>query len=221
VTTKSSVPDELRVIAAEHVAQAASAAELPAPTGVEVAFAGRSNVGKSSLINCLVARKNLVRVSSTPGCTRRIGFYDARCADGARVTLVDLPGYGYAKRSKTEREAWAGLIEQYLLGRVTLRVVVVIVDVRRGIEEAEADLLDLVRAPARVSRPALSAIVVATKLDKLPRAARKTELSGRPARVARPGVGVSSVDGEGKDELWRRVRRAAGIAASSELRARR
>ena len=200
------------MVSAEHIAAAANILELPPPTGAEVAFAGRSNVGKSSLINCLVARKNLVRVSSTPGCTRRIGFYEARFADGARITLVDLPGYGYAKRSKTERQAWADLIEGYLLGRPTLRAVVAIVDVRRGVETDDLDLLELVRSPAKTSRAPPNAIVVATKLDKLPRSRQKTMLTELRARAGLPVVGFSALDGGGKDELWRKIRAAAGLA---------
>jgi GTP-binding protein len=205
--------EDLRVVGAEYKATATGIGQLPPPTGVEVAFAGRSNVGKSSLINCLVARKNLVRVSSTPGCTRGISFYDAHFTDGARITLVDLPGYGYAKRSKTEREAWADLIEGYLLGRPTLRAVVAIVDVRRGVEADDADLLELVRAPAKTSRSPLSAIVVATKLDKLPRSQQKTALAKLRAASGLTVVGFSSVDGQGKEELWRRIRTALDIAA--------
>src|SRR5690606_23305020 len=115
---------------AEFEAAAQAPEQLPPPLGVEVAFAGRSNVGKSSLMNALMERRKLVRTSSTPGCTRAINFCKARARDGAELRLVDLPGYGYAKRSKTERNQWARMIESYLAERDHLRAVVMLVDAR-------------------------------------------------------------------------------------------
>ena len=105
------------VLDAEFVAGATALGQLPAPTFAEVAFAGRSNVGKSSLINNLVQRKKLVRTSSAPGCTRAINIFRVRLrtdGDEAHLDLVDLPGYGYAQRSKAERKAWGPLIEGFL-----------------------------------------------------------------------------------------------------------
>lgn len=204
--------DMSSVRSAEFVAGAKSAAELPPPVMSEVAFAGRSNVGKSSLINTLAERKNLVRTSSTPGCTRQISFFELDLGDGARITLVDLPGYGYAKRSKEERSSWADLIESYLLGRATLKAVVSIIDVRRGLEPDDRDLLELLQSPARVSRAPLSVIVVATKLDKLPRSKQKLELERVRQAAGVPVLGFSAVDGTGKDLLWQRLRRAADLA---------
>jgi GTP-binding protein len=201
------------VRSAEFVAGAKSEAELPAPVMSEVAFAGRSNVGKSSLINALAERKSLVRTSSTPGCTRQISFFQLGLDDGARIMLVDLPGFGYAKRSKQERESWADLIEAYLLGRPTLRAVVCIVDVRRGLEPDDRDLLELLRSPAKVSRAPLATIVVATKLDKLPRSKQKPELARVKQAAGVPVLGFSAVDGTGKDELWRRLRQVANVGA--------
>jgi GTP-binding protein len=180
--------------------------------GVEVAFAGRSNVGKSSLMNCLLERKGLVRTSSTPGCTRQISFFDAKLAGDATLTLVDLPGYGYARRSKAERDAWAELIEGYLLERVTLRAVVVLIDVRRGLEDDDRGLLEMLEQPAPGRRTPPVPIVVATKLDKLPRAGRKPTLERVRAAAGVPVVGFSAVDGTGRSELWRRIARACDIA---------
>lgn len=216
------LPDDVRVVQAERLAMASDARELPPPTGVEVAFAGRSNVGKSSVINSLVGRRSLARTSSTPGCTRSIGLYQARFADRALITLADLPGYGWAKRSKSERESWADLTSAYLLGRATLRVVVCIVDARRGLGPGDVNLLVLVRSRPRVSRPPLSVIVVATKLDKLGRAEQRTIASRIRAQAAAAGsesdavVGFSAVDGRGKQELWRRIRAAASLAAARD-----
>src|SRR5882672_5114902 len=141
-----------RIVEARFVASVPQARLLPPPTGVEVAFAGRSNVGKSTLLNALLERKGLARTSSTPGCTRELVVFEAKATDGALLTFVDLPGYGYAKRSKAERFAWGGLVEDYLLARPTLVAVVVLVDIRRGVEPDDRDLLELIASPARVSR---------------------------------------------------------------------
>ena len=121
-----------RVIEAEFAAGATALEQLPPPNNVELAFAGRSNVGKSSLLNALMDRRRLVRTSSTPGCTRKINFFRTKARDGAVLTLVDLPGYGYAKRSKAERKLWSELIEAYLIQRDHLRGVVILVDARRA-----------------------------------------------------------------------------------------
>ncbi len=199
------------VVSAAFVAGATELQQLPPPVAREIAFAGRSNVGKSSLLNCLMERQRLVRTSSTPGCTRQLSFFEATLRDGARLGMVDLPGYGYAKRSKAERERWADVIEAYLRGRATLAAVCVLVDVRRGLELEERELLELLALPARTSRPPLTVLLVATKLDKLrasERAARLRELSrlgGLPVH------GVSAVTGAGREELWRALRRAAGL----------
>ena len=172
-STKEAGP---RVVEARFVAAAQTPQSLPAPVSVEVAFAGRSNVGKSSLLSSLVARKNLVRTSSTPGCTRQINFYEVRLADGTSLQFVDLPGYGYAKRSKAERASWATLIETYLLERPALALVIVLVDVRRGLEDEERELLSLIETSESKNRRTPKALLVATKMDRLANAKRKPEL---------------------------------------------
>lgn len=206
---------ETRIVDAAFVAGAKAPGELPPPVGVEVAFAGRSNVGKSSLLNRLMERRNLVRTSNTPGCTRQISLYRARAADGVVVTLADLPGYGYAKRSKTEKKQWAELIEGYLLARPTLRAVVVLVDVRRGIEADDRDLLQMLSSPPRISRPPLGTLVVATKLDKLASSAQKPALMKLTRASGIRALGFSAHTGKGRDELWRWVRRAASVGAEN------
>jgi GTP-binding protein len=205
--------DPLRIVDAQFVAGAAQIDQLPAPTGVEIAFAGRSNVGKSSLMNALCGRKNLVRTSSTPGCTRQISFFEVRTKDGAVATLVDLPGYGYAKRSKGERGAWANLIEEYLLARPTLSVVVALVDVRRGVEEDDAQLLELLRSRPRVRRPNLGILTAATKLDKLPSSQRRVAVD--KATKSAPGelIAVSVELPETVERLWRRLRVLSSLGA--------
>lgn len=201
-----------RVLEASFSAGATAAGQFPAPTVSEIAFCGRSNVGKSSLLNSLLERRTLVRTSSTPGCTRQVSWFRAVCDDEAQFDLVDLPGYGYAKRSKTERVAWAGLIEDYLLGRGTLRGAVVLVDVRRGPEEDERQLLELLASEPHTSRRPLDIVVVATKLDKLPGSQQKLALERIKTQLDRPVYGYSSTEHLGRVPLWRRLRRIAGVA---------
>ncbi len=193
-----------QILDASFIAAASEYSQLPSSPFGEIAFAGRSNVGKSSLINTLVQRRNLVRTSSTPGCTRGINIFRVRLQD-ASIDFVDLPGYGYAQRSKKERKLWGPLIEDYLVHRAQIRAVVVIVDVRRGVEDEENQLLDFLQSHRR------PAILVATKLDKLPRSQQKLALN----QVKNPGegqtIGFSSVDAEGSELLWRNLLRAASI----------
>ena len=130
---------------------------MPAPGLPEIAFAGRSNVGKSSLVNALTGQRTLARTSNTPGRTRELNFFDL---DG-RLTLVDLPGYGYAAASKQKITAWTRLADAYLRGRPTLRRVCLLLDARRGITAADALLMDA------FDRSAVSFLAVLTKCDKL------------------------------------------------------
>ncbi|HEY8429443.1 MAG TPA: ribosome biogenesis GTP-binding protein YihA/YsxC [Sandaracinaceae bacterium] len=203
----------MQVLDASYVATATEHSALPPPAYAEIAFAGRSNVGKSSLINRLVGRKKLVRTSSTPGCTRALSLFRARLrlgeGDEARIDLVDLPGYGFAKRSKKERRAWGPMIEGFLRERPGLRAVVVIVDVRRGPEDDDLDLL------AFLEELRITPIVVATKIDKLPASKRKPALAALARKLGAPPVGFSSVTGDGVEELWRRILRAAALGAGS------
>ncbi len=143
--------------ACAFVAGAAKAEQLPALGAPEVAFAGRSNVGKSSLVNALTGRRTLARVSSTPGRTRQINFFDL----GGRLTLVDLPGYGFARAANSEIKAWTALVRAYLRGRSGLRRVCLLIDARHAPKPADEELMTI------LDRAAVVFQVVLTKADKL------------------------------------------------------
>ncbi|MDC1441151.1 ribosome biogenesis GTP-binding protein YihA/YsxC [Rhodospirillaceae bacterium] len=131
--------------------------QLPESSLPEIAFAGRSNVGKSSLINALTGRKALARTSNTPGRTQQLNFFDL----GRRLILVDLPGYGYAKVSKTQVAAWTRTLKSFLRGRVALRRVCLLIDSRVGLKDLDRDMMEMLDAAAVVYQ------VVLTKVDKL------------------------------------------------------
>lgn len=185
----------MNIVAAELVASAAELAQCPAERFPEVALAGRSNVGKSSLLNCLANRKNLARTSKTPGRTRTINFY----LINRRFYLVDLPGYGYAQVSREERERWGPLIEGYLAQRGTLAGVVQIVDIRHPPTDMDRQLYQWLQ------HYRLRAAVVATKADKISRSqvARSLQLireaMGLESGV--PLVAFSAVTREGRAAL--------------------
>ncbi|WP_437966416.1 ribosome biogenesis GTP-binding protein YihA/YsxC [Sorangium sp. So ce260] len=213
--------DPFQIVDSAFVAGAGSLASLPPPASAEVAFAGRSNVGKSSLINTLVERKGLVRTSSNPGSTRQINLYEARARDGVVFQLVDLPGYGFNRRSKSERAAWASLIEGYLRGRITLAAVLLLVDARRGLEEDDLELIRFVEAARDVARRPVELLLVATKMDKVPRSSVRRaldDLSAAAPRTAggarRRAVGFSSITGEGRRDLWLAIRRATMLGGA-------
>jgi len=193
---------------AGFIAGVAAADQIPPPALAEVAFAGRSNVGKSSLLNALIGRKGLVRTGSTPGTTRQLNLFQIKAADGLEMVLVDLPGYGFAKRAKHEKSRWGVLIEGYLSTRVTLRGLVLIVDVRRGVEAEERELIEFVGATKKkVTRPEPPIIVVATKMDKISLSARKPALLQIAKEFGGRVLGFSAETGEGRDDLWAAIRR--------------
>jgi GTP-binding protein len=197
--TRDEIETGRRLFAGEwqFTAAAGSAVSLPPMRGVEIALAGRSNVGKSSLINALTARKNLARISRTPGRTQELIFFSA----GGPLNVVDMPGYGYAAAAKAKIAAWTDLIHAYLRGRANLARIYVLVDARHGLKETDDQVFEA------LGQAAVSHQIVLTKSD----AVKPAELTARIAEVeaalakrpaAFPTVLVTSAhDGAGIPEL--------------------
>jgi GTP-binding protein len=170
---------------------------LPPPRGLEIAFAGRSNVGKSSLINALTGRNGLARTSNTPGRTQELNFFEIAGA----FSIVDMPGYGFAAVGKDKVSAWTGLIHDYLRGRVQLARVFLLIDARHGIKDTDKPILDT------LGKSAVAYQVVLTKADELTAAARKQRLAEveaiiRKHAAAHPQIILtSSRKNEGIEEL--------------------
>ncbi len=188
-----------KIIKAEFITGASDVKSIPRESLPEVAFAGRSNVGKSSLINRLLGRKRLAITSSKPGRTRQINFFNIN----DMLLAVDLPGYGYAKVSRSERRKWGELVSSYMRDRGVLAAVVVIIDLRREPNEHDLSLMDM------LDDLGIPPIVALTKMDKVKRGQR----AKRRAAIARaldmtPGdlILFSAVTGEGKDDLWKAIR---------------
>lgn len=186
----------MKVNQAEFIISAVGPSQYPEDALPEIALAGRSNVGKSSLINCLISRKNLARTSSQPGKTQTLNYYKIN----QDLYFVDLPGYGYAKVSKTKREQWGKFIESYLLNREPLRLVMQLVDLRHPPSKDDQAMYEWLR---HMDVPVL---VVATKADKIPKSRWPKHL-----KIVRETLGMdkgvqplmfSSELGLGKDELW-------------------
>jgi GTP-binding protein len=196
----------MKVISAEFVLSAKEPAHYPPAALPEIAFAGRSNVGKSSLINTLLNRKGLARTSNTPGRTQEINFF--RVND--RFAFIDLPGYGYAKVPESIRKQWGPMVETYLRVRKTLHLVVLILDVRRDPSEEDRQLIDWLPFYQ------IPFLIVLTKTDKVSnnefaeRRRRIAEKIGLPAEI--PLVAFSAKTGSGKESLWREVRKAVSAS---------
>jgi GTP-binding protein len=162
---------------------ATSPQNFPPESLNEVAFVGRSNAGKSSLVNALTGRKSLARVSQTPGATRQINFFNL----GGRLMLVDLPGYGFAKRSKTESEQWQEMIFAYLGTRARLRRVALLIDARRGVMDSDLQVMEL------LDRAAVSYGLVLTKADELTAADGPKALAAAGQEAARHTAALAEV----------------------------
>jgi len=187
----------MKVTKAEIVISAVSQKQYPQEPIPEFALAGRSNVGKSSFINKMIQRKNLARTSSKPGKTQTLNFYKINDV----FHFVDVPGYGYAKVSKTEREKWGHMLEEYFTNRKQLKAALLVTDVRHAPTKDDCIMYDF------LTHYELPIIVVATKLDKIPKGKRDTHLKRTREtlgmRKEDPVLAFSSDTGEGKEEAWR------------------
>ncbi len=192
----------IHVLEASFVTTATRPDQYPREPVPEVAFVGRSNVGKSSMINTLANRNKLVRVSNTPGRTRTLNFFDVVLENKAKkrtLRLCDLPGYGFAKVSKAEREQWETMIGTYLEERDTLKVVVAIIDAEVGPTTDDLHMLDALQdLPPRI-------LVAATKIDRLAKTKRQNRVNALTERLELPKgavIGFSATDKIGVDQLW-------------------
>lgn len=194
----------MKVNRSEFVISAVGPSQYPEDALPEIALAGRSNVGKSSLINRMINRKNLARTSSQPGKTQTLNYY--RINDD--LFFVDLPGYGYAKVSQEQRKKWGQFIEQYLMNREPLKLLLLLVDSRHEPSKDDVLMYDWVR------HIGIPMAVVATKADKLPRSQWQKHV-----KVVKETLGMpkddpfflfSSETGMGKDELWSHIEQAIG-----------
>lgn len=200
----------MKVNSAEFIISAVRPNQYPEDGLPEIALAGRSNVGKSSMTNRLISRKNLARTSATPGKTQHLNYYMIN----ESMYFVDFPGYGYAKVSKSQREAWGKMIEKYLLERETLRMVVLVIDLRHPPSKDDVIMYEWLKYYER------DVCIVATKADKIPRSKWDKHV-----KIVKHGLSFvpeddfvlfSSETGLGKDELWSVIERYAFALPESE-----
>mgnify|MGYP001764096729 CR=1 FL=1 len=199
----------MMITSAEFVTSAVRPAQFPPPDLPEFAFAGRSNVGKSSLINTLVSRRKLVQTSSTPGKTRLINFFRINGA----LMFVDLPGYGYARVSEEERRRWRPMVEQYISGRDNLKAVVVVLDIRRTPNAEDGQLLQW------LDHQEIPCLLVATKADKLSKTAQRKQLALIADALETDSEEIvlfSAKSRTGRDTLWRALAEMATAPPEDE-----
>ncbi len=186
----------------KYEASYGTAQQLPASEHIEIAFAGRSNVGKSSMLNKILNRKNLARVSSVPGKTVTVNFFDC---DG--IKLVDLPGYGYAKVNLNEKKRWADLMEGYFTSDRNIRLVVQLTDMRHPVTKDDLDMMRFMQSAG------YDFIVVMTKSDKLNKTERTKRMEAIHTELAEFGdvkiIPFSASNGEGADEIRKAIEAAA------------
>lgn len=194
----------------ELAAVAVKAAQYPEETMPEVAFAGKSNVGKSSLINTMINRKSLARTSQNPGKTRTINFYNVENA----LYFVDLPGYGYARAPKSEIAKWGKMIEDYLIKRESLRAIIMLVDIRHEPGENDKMMYDWLKHYGH------KIIVVATKSDKLKRSQlpKHKKMLSQALGLEKEDILIpfSSENKSGKEELWNVIEEVSGLKEETE-----
>jgi len=191
----------LKIISAEFVKSATKPSEYPQGNFPEVAFAGKSNVGKSSVINALVNRKNLAKTSSSPGRTQIINFFLVN----GKISFVDLPGYGYAKVSLQVRKTWKPMVESYLQTRKEIRLVILILDARRGISPDDLALMDWLDYH---KIPSLVVLTKADKLSQIERARQKRAMAENSLLAEKSQAFFSAVTGEGREEVWKMIQEA-------------
>ena len=198
----------MRVTKAEYIKSAVKPGQYPVHKSPEIAFAGRSNVGKSSLINILAGRKGLVKVSKTPGKTQLLNFFTIN----DEIVFVDMPGYGFAQVPDGVKKTWGAMVETYLKTGERLKGAIVLLDARRVPNDDDLNLLDW------LNHYSIPVVIVFTKIDKIPRTrrhgfikealARLGDHAGKDVKV----VQFSSLNGDGKKELWSAITGLAGIA---------
>ncbi|MCB9526475.1 MAG: YihA family ribosome biogenesis GTP-binding protein [Myxococcales bacterium] len=194
------MPENPHVHTARFITSAVAPGGYPETGLPEIAIAGRSNVGKSSLLNTFVNQRRLAKVSGTPGRTQLLNFFDIN----GQFVVCDLPGYGYAKVPPSVKAAWGPMVERYLSGRPPLKGLLLLVDCRRTPGEWERDLVGFATANG------LQVGLVATKIDKLPKSKQVpvlAELARRFGVARHQVVAFSSLTGEGIEPLWRRIQR--------------
>ncbi|WP_127529735.1 ribosome biogenesis GTP-binding protein YihA/YsxC [Paenibacillus kobensis] len=194
----------MKITSAEFIISAVRPDQYPTDALPEIALAGRSNVGKSSLINRMIMRKNLARTSSQPGKTQQLNYYKIN----ELVYFVDFPGYGYAKVSKTEREAWGRMIETYLKDREELKLILLIIDIRHEPSKDDQLMYDWLK------HYEIPTCIVVTKADKIPKSrwdkhmkVVKETLQVDPRDTM---IRYSSETGEGRDQLWGHILQTIG-----------
>lgn len=206
----------IQIVEAGFVKTAVKPEDWPRGFLPELAFVGRSNVGKSSMLNALTRRTGLARVSTTPGRTRALQFFEVSyrptpAARPRKVRFCDLPGYGYAKASKSERDEWASMIEDYVRDRKDLQAVILIVDARHEPQPSDHDALQFLREAC-----GRRVIVAATKMDKIVKSKRigVTAMVEREMGLAKgDAIPFSAMEGTGSEALWARIARIAGEAS--------
>lgn len=195
----------MKVHNAEIVISAVSPAQYPESELPEIALAGRSNVGKSSFINTLIDRKNLARTSSKPGKTQTLNFYNIE----KTLHFVDVPGYGYAKVSKTERSKWGKMIETYLTQREQLKAVVSLIDFRHEPSVEDVQMYQFLKYYE------IPVIVVATKIDKIPRGKwnKHESMIKKALSFEKQDTFIlfSSITKDGKEDAWKAIEKAIGF----------